>query len=161
MESESEIVYKRSRKNILIYLFLVIICDLGCGYMILCGADILGIICTVIFLAATIYTIKLLIVPTVILTVNEDGIKTKYTEGKFVHWDDIAEIYIDHDSYKDRGVDVISIKLREEGQEVKKIKFPQPKTKVRGDYNMNLQYCDIKLEDAYEEIKSFYRNNIM
>ena len=98
--------------------------------------------------------------PNTILTVNKEGIRTKYTKGKFISWNEIAEIYIDKDSYKDRPVDVLAIKLRKEGEEVKNIKFPQPKTKIRGDYNVNLQYSNGKLEDAYKEIRDFYRHNI-
>jgi len=160
MYMEKEIVYKRSRKDILMYLLLVIIADLGCAYMILCGSYILGIISLIIFGVATLYSIKLLIIPNAILTVNKEGIKTKYTKGKYITWNEISEIYIDKDSYKDRPVDVLAIKLKKEGQEVKNIKFPQPKNKVRGDYNVNLQYSDGKLEDAYTQIRDFYRNNI-
>jgi len=157
---EKEIVYKRSRRDILMYLLLVIIVDLGCAYMMLCSSYILGIICLVIFGAITLYLIKSLIVPNAILTVNKEGIKTKYTKGKYISWDEISEIYIDKDSYKDRPVDVLAIKLKKEDEEVKNIKFPQPKTKVRGDHNVNLQYSDGKLEDAYTQIRDFYRNNI-
>ena len=39
---EKEIVYKRSRRDIIMYLLLVIIADLGCAYMILCNSYILG-----------------------------------------------------------------------------------------------------------------------
>ena len=157
---EKEIVYRRSRKDILIYLLLVIIADLGCAYMMLCSSYILGIISLIVFGGATLYLIKLLIIPNVIITVNKEGIKTKYTKGKYISWNEISEIYIDKDSYKDRPVDVLSIKLKQEGEEVKDIKFPQPKNKVRGDYNVNLQYSDGKLEDAYTQIRDFYRNNI-
>lgn len=157
---EKEIVYKRSRRDIMMYLLLAIIADLGSAYMMLCNAYILGVVCSIIFGIATLYLIKLLIVPNAILTVNNEGIKTKYTNGAFIHWNEIAEIYIDKDSYKDRPVDVLAIKLRKEGDSVKNIKFPQPKTKVRGDYNVNLQYSNGKLEDAYKEIRDFYRNNI-
>lgn len=157
---EKEIIYKRSRRDIMMYLLLVIIADLGCAYMMLCNSYILGIACAIIFGIATLYLIKLLIVPNTILTVNKEGIKTKYTKGKFIPWNEIAEIYIDKDSYKDRPVDVLAIKLRKEGDKVKNIKFPKPKTKIRGDYNVNLQYSNGKLEGAYKEIRDFYRNNI-
>lgn len=157
---EKEIVYKRSRRDIMMYVLLLIIADLGCAYMILSNAYMLGLISSVIFGVATLYFIKLLIVPSAILTINKEGIKTKYTKGKFISWDEISEIYIDKDSYKDRPVDVLAIKLRKEGEEAKNIKFPQPKTKIRGDYNVNLQYSDGKLEDAYKEVRDFYRRNI-
>lgn len=157
---EKEIVYKRSRRDIMMYLLLTIIVDLGCAYMILSGSYILGLICTVIFGGVTLYLIKLLIVPNAILTVNREGIKTKHTKGKFITWKEISEIYIDKDSYKDRPVDILAIKLRKEGKEVKNIKFPQPRVQVRGDYNVNLQYSDGKLEDVYKEVRDFYRNNI-
>ena len=157
---ENEIVYKRSRKDIIMYLLLIIIVDLGCAYMIVSNSYILGSICSAIFGVVTLYFIKLLIVPNAILTVNKEGIKTKYTKGKFISWDEISEIYIDKDSYKDRPVDVLAIKLKKDGESVKNIKFPQPKTKIRGDYNINLQYSDGKLEDAYKEVRDFYRNNI-
>ena len=39
---EKEILYKRSRRDIIMYLLLVIIADLGCAYMILCNSYILG-----------------------------------------------------------------------------------------------------------------------
>lgn len=155
-----EIVYKRSRRDIMMYLLLVIIADLGCAYMIVSSSYILGLVFGVIFGGLTLYLIKLLIVPNAILIVNEEGIKTKYTKRKFISWNEIAEIYIDKDSYKDRPVDVLAIKVRQEGENIKNIKFPQPKTKVRGDYNINLQYSNGKLEDAYREVRDFYRNNI-
>lgn len=157
---EKEIIYRRSRKDIMMYLLLAIIADLGCAYMILCDSYILGLISLLVFGISTLYLIKLLIIPNAIIIVNKEGIKTKYTNNKFISWSEISEIYINKDSYKDRPVDVLSIKLKKEENEVKNIKFPQPKTKVRGDYNVNLQYSDGKLEDAYKEIRNFYRNNI-
>lgn len=157
---EKEIVYRRSRKDVLMYLLLVIIVDLGCAYMMLSGSYILGIICLVIFGGVTLYLIKSLIIPNAILNVNKVGIKTKYTKGKYISWNEISEIYIDKDSYKDKPVDVLAIKLKKEGEEVRNIKFPQPKTKVRGDYNVNLQYSNGKLEDAYKQIRDFYRSDI-
>lgn len=157
---EKEIIYRRSRKDIMMYLLLAIIADLGCAYMILCDSYILGLISLLVFGISTLYLIKLLIIPNAIIIVNKEGIKTKYTNNKFISWSEISEIYINKDSYKDRPVDVLSIKLKKEENEVKNIKFSQPKTKVRGDYNVNLQYSDGKLEDAYKEIKNFYRNNI-
>lgn len=157
---EGEIVYKRSRRDIIMYLLLIIIADLGAAYMMASNFYILGLICIIVFLAITLYHIKLLIVPNRVLTISKEGIKTKYTRGDFISWDEISEIYIDKDSYKDKPVDVIAIKLRKEGEEVKNIKFPQPKTKIRGDYNINLQYSDGKIEDAYKNIRDFYRKNI-
>lgn len=157
---EKEIIYRRSRKDIMMYLLLAIIADLGCAYMILCDSYILGLISLLVFGISTLYLIKLLIIPNAIIIVNKEGIKTKYTNNKFISWSEISEIYINKDSYKDRPVDVLSIKLKKEENEVKNIKFSQLKTKVRGDYNVNLQYSDGKLEDAYKEIKNFYRNNI-
>lgn len=157
---EKEIIYRRSRKDIMMYLLLAIIADLGCAYMILCDSYILGLISLLVFGISTLYLIKLLIIPNAIIIVNKEGIKTKYTNNKFISWSEISEIYINKDFYKDRPVDVLSIKLKKEENEVKNIKFSQPKTKVRGDYNVNLQYSDGKLEDAYKEIKNFYRNNI-
>lgn len=157
---EKEIIYRRSRKDIMMYLLLAIIADLGCAYMILCDSYILGLISSLVFGISTLYLIKLLIIPNAIIIVNKEGIKTKYTNNKFISWGEISEIYINKDSYKDRQVDVLSIKLKKEEDEVKNIKFSQPKAKVRGDYNVNLQYSDGKLEDAYKEIKNFYRNNI-
>ena len=157
---EKEIIYKRSRKDIMMYLLLAIIADLGCSYMILCDSYILGLISSLVFGISTLYLIKLLIIPNAIIIVNKEGIKTKYTNNKFISWSEISEIYINKDFYKDRPVDVLSIKLKKEENEVKNIKFSQPKTKVRGDYNVNLQYSDGKLEDAYKDIKNFYRKNI-
>lgn len=157
---EKEIIYRRSRKDIMMYLLLAIIADLGCTYMMLCDSYILGLISLLVFGISTLYLIKLLIIPNAIIIVNKEGIKTKYTNNKFISWSEISEIYINKDSYKDRPVDVLSIKLKKEENEVKNIKFSQPKTKVRGDYNVNLQYSDGKLEDAYKEIRNFYRNNI-
>ena len=70
------------------------------------------------------------------------------------------KIYIDNDEYKDRPVDVIAIKIKKEDEKGKSIKFPKVKYKVRGDYNVNLQYSNGNLEVAYNEIKEFYKNNI-
>lgn len=157
---EKEIIYKRSRRDIVMYLLLLIIVDLGAVYMILSNSYILGLICAVVFGIITIYHIKLLIVPTNLLIVNKEGIKTKYTKGKFISWEEIGEIYIDNDTYKNRPVDVIAIKLRKEEDKFKNIKFPQPRKKASGDYNINLQFSDSKLEDAYKEIREFYRKYI-
>ena len=101
-----------------------------------------------------------LISPDVLLQVNKKGIKTKYTKGEYLSWNDISEIYIDNDEYKDRPVDVIAIKIKKEDEKGKSIKFPKVKYKVRGDYNVNLQYSNGNLEVAYNEIKEFYKNNI-
>lgn len=157
---EKEIIYKRSRRDVTMYLLLSIIADLGCTYAIQVNSVVIGIIGLIIFGCCTIYLIFRLIIPNTILEVNKKGIKTKYTKGKYISWDDITEIYIDKDSYKDRPVDVIAIKLRKEGEVNKNIKFPKPKKKVRGDYNVNLQYSNGNTENAIKEIREFYRNNI-
>ena len=156
---DKEIIYKRSRRDIVMYLLLAVIADFGCIYAIQSNSVIIGLIGLVIFGACTIYLLFRLIVPNALLTVNKKGIKTKYTKGEFIPWADIAEIYINNDSYKDRPVDVLAIKLKNEKDENKKIKFPKAKS-VRGDYNLNLQYSDGKLEDAIKEIKDYYMKNI-
>ena len=140
---DKEIIYKRSRKDIAIYLILSIIGDLGAIYAIQVNSLIVGLIGLIAFGCYTIYLIVRLISPDVLLQVNKKGIKTKYTKGEYLSWNDISEIYIDNDEYKDRS-----------------IKFPKVKYKVRGDYNVNLQYSNGNLEVAYNEIKEFYKNNI-
>ena len=133
---DKEIIYKRSRKDIAIYLILSIIGDLGAIYAIQVNSLIVGLIGLIAFGCYTIYLIVRLISPDVLLQVNKKGIKTKYTKGEYLSWNDISEIYIDNDE------------------------FPKVKYKVRGDYNVNLQYSNGNLEVAYNEIKEFYKNNI-
>lgn len=157
---DKEIIYKRSRKDIAIYLILSIIGDLGAIYAIRVNSLIVGLIGLIAFGCYTIYLIVRLISPDVLLQVNKKGIKTKYTKGGYLSWNDISEIYIDNDEYKDRPVDVIAIKIKKEDEKGKSIKFPKVKYKVRGDYNVNLQYSNGNLEVAYNEIKEFYKNNI-
>ena len=157
---DKEIIYKRSRKDIAIYLILSIIGDLGAIYAIQVNSLIVVLIVLIAFGCYTIYLIVRLISPDVLLQVNKKGIKTKYTKGEYLSWNDISEIYIDNDEYKDRPVDVIAIKIKKEDEKGKSIKFPKVKYKVRGDYNVNLQYSNGNLEVAYNEIKEFYKNNI-
>ena len=134
--------------------------DLGSIYAIQLNSVAVGLIGMVIFGVTTIYLIFRLIVPNTLLIVNKLGIKTKYTNGEFISWEKISEIYIDKDSYKDRPVDVLAIKLKDEKNKDRKIKFPKPKHKIRGDYNLNLQYSDGNIDDAIKEIKNFYMQNI-
>ncbi len=157
---EKEIIYKRSRRDIIMYLLLCLMGDLGAIYAMQVNSIILGIIGLIVFGGYTIYLLIRLILPNVILEVNKNGIKTKYTKGEYLSWNEIGEIYIDNDEYKERPVDVIAIKMKKEGEENKKIKFPKPRRKVRGDYNVNLQYSNGNLQDAYKEIREFYKNYI-
>ena len=157
---EKEIIYKRSRKDITMYLLLSIIGFLGSIYAFQVNSLVIGTIGLSIFGISNIYLIYRLICPNEILRVDKSGIKTKYTRGEYISWDKIDEIYIDMDSYKDRPVDVIAIKLKANENDKKNIRFTKPKTKVRGDYNVNLQYSDGNIEDALKEIREFYRNYI-
>ncbi|MEG0857549.1 MAG: STM3941 family protein [Terrisporobacter sp.] len=157
---EKEIVYKRSRRDIVMYLLLAIMADLGCMYAIQSNSVILGSIGIIIFGVSTLYLFVRLIVPNAILTVNSQGIMTKYTKGQYIDWNDIYEIYIDMDTYKNKPVNVLAIKLRNEEEPKKNIKFSKPKSQVRGDHNINLQYSDGSLEEAIKEIREFYRKNI-
>lgn len=157
---DKEIIYKRSRMDILVYLLLCLIGDMGFIYAIGANSLLLGLMGVIVFGGYTIYLIIRLISPNILLQVNKNGIKTKYTKGEYLLWDDISEIYIDNDQYKNQAVDVIAIKMRKENEKNKNIKFSNPKVKVRGDYNINLKYSNGKLEDAYKEIKNFYKNYI-
>lgn len=157
---EKEIVYKRSRRDITMYLLLSLIADLGCIYAIQVNSTVVGFTGLIIFGICTIYLTVRLIIPNTILVANDEGIKTKYTKGKYIPWDNISEIYIDMDSYKDKPVNVIAINTRKEDEPQKSIKFPNPKNKVRGDHNVNLQYSDGNVEEALKEIKKFYKVNI-
>ena len=157
---KKEIIYRRSRRDIIMYILLSLMGDLGSIYAIQVNSVAIGMIGLVGFGSYTIYLIIRLISPNVILEVNESGIKTQYTKGEYLSWNEIGEIYIDNDEYKEKPVNVIAIKMKKEGEENRKIRFPKPRNKVRGDYNVNLQYSDGNLEQAYKEIREFYKNYI-
>ena len=156
---KQEIVYKRSRKDIIMYLLLCMIALLGCVYAIVSNATAIGTIGLVAFAIIFVYLIVRLFNPNEILRIDLNGIKTKYTKGEYINWNDIEEIYMDMDTYKNTPVNVISINLKKHEND-KKIKFSKAKIRVRGDYNVNLQYSTGNINDALKEIKKFYKKNI-
>ena len=113
---KKEIIYRRSRRDIIMYILLSLMGDLGSIYAIQVNSVAIGMIGLVGFGSYTIYLIIRLISPNVILEVNESGIKTQYTKGEYLSWNEIGEIYIDNDEYKEKPVNVIAIKMKKEGE---------------------------------------------
>ena len=97
---KKEIIYRRSRRDIIMYILLSLMGDLGSIYAIQVNSVAIGIIGLVGFGSYTIYLIIRLISPNVILEVNESGIKTQYAKGEYLSWNEIGEIYIDNDSIR-------------------------------------------------------------